>query len=118
MPKTREDLVNEAVANLGVALNDQPVPPEDYATVNDIVIPVFAQLALENNVDVVAYVEGDDIPDAVFLPMSWILAAAAGNKMGLSKDTKIEAEKLVAIQSLITITAATPTYETLAVDYF
>lgn len=110
MSKTRIELVNQALKNLGALAAGQTASADDFATVDGFVEPLFAQLAAENVVDVTDY---DAIDDAIFLPLAVLLADAAKDEFGGGAFDIVTAERRIR-----RATAAAPTYETLRANYF
>lgn len=117
-PKTRDELVEKALANLGVALIDQSTPAELSETVDALVDPFAEQLASEWGVDLIAHIAADEIPLEFFLPLGWLLAQTAGSEMGLVKDTKVDAMAAQSLATLLRIVASKPTGETQVAEYF
>lgn len=78
--KTRADLVDQALRNLGVLAAGQSPAQEDYNAVDDHIDAVFASLESREIVSV-----GDDsqIPVEWFTPLSIILADDAAIEFGL-----------------------------------
>lgn len=84
--KTRRDLVDQALKNLGVLASGQTPSAEDVARMDGYVDPVIEQLAERDIVEVDDLAE---IPAAWFLPLSYILAGAAAADFGQSNDPRV-----------------------------
>lgn len=98
--KTRRDLVNQALADLGIIAAGQDPATEDFDTVDDLVEATIAMLiARDLQVPEIDDVNADEIPLEVFLPLAVLLAHEAARKFGLvgvpgpqGLDQRLEAE--------------------------
>jgi hypothetical protein len=110
--RTRQELVEDALGNLGVVAVGQPIPAEDFATVDAHVDPLIKRLAAES---IVTVSDLNAIPLEWFAALSRLLANAAGPKYGspINRDARVLDE-----DELRRLTAADPTYETLVAEYF
>jgi hypothetical protein len=116
--RTRRDLVNAALANLGILAAGQNANAEDFEAVDNFVDPLVAWLEATDVIDI------DDI-DAI--PLEWfnalavILADQSALMFGLSGVPHPAGEPdpaLVAIDQLRLTTYGRPTYERLKQEYF
>lgn len=121
MPKTRLELITQALDNLGIIATGQTASSEDVNKMDGLVDPTLAELtALE------IYYVGDAgtsgppadgaIDDAAFLSIAAYLANAACAAFNLPADTKMQALALIAEKKLITLSAPARTKKTLSVD--
>lgn len=112
MTKTRADLVNQALANLGVLAAGQSPADEDFEAVDDHVDATLAQLSARGIVSV-----GDDnqIPIEWFNPLAVLLASEAGDQFGseLDQNAVLRAET-----KLREMTYGRPTGERVIEEYF
>lgn len=109
--KTRRELVNQALKNLGVLAAGQTASDEDYAAVDDFVDPVIASLGAGPSPIVIA--DDEAIDPEMFLPLALMLAAAASTEFG---GTNIDAA--AARAELRRVTRSGTTYETLRATYY
>lgn len=77
--KTREDLIARVLKNLGVLAAGEAPSDEDRAEIDDFIVPVCAKLFA----DEVAKIDGDQIADAVYLPLADIIAEKAMLPFGI-----------------------------------
>lgn len=112
--KTRRELVDQSLANLGVLASGQTPSAEDVARMDGYVNPVLEQLAER---DIVEVDDDDQIPSAWFLPLSYILSYAAAADFGQANDPRIvllgdRGEKLLheMLQTKATFNRAVPEY--------
>lgn len=120
MPKTRAELVNQALVNLGIIASGQSVSAEDVSKMDGIVDPAVALLAeLE-----IYYVQdageagpaNGAIEDAAYLPLADWLANQACSAFNLPADAKLQAKATLAEGALITLAAPKRTLRTLRID--
>ena len=116
--KTRNDLVNQALSNLGVLAAGQNPSPEDFQAVDDHVDQVVESL---NARDVIYIPDSDDIPPEWFGPLTVVLADDAASEFGLpgmpaspSNPNPVQSAE----DSLRLMTRGKPTGEVLEIDYF
>lgn len=77
--KTRDQLLERAGIGLGLMQPGEPLSTEDYATLDDLLDPILAQLAADR----IIYIQDDDaIELAVFLPLAAVLSNMAGPSFG------------------------------------
>lgn len=110
--KTSIEWKTEAFAIL-TGMDPNSTPSTDELSAFDVYVdPLLAQLEAD---EVVTIQNKEEIPNEYFLPLVRLLANVAGPRFGspMNEDAKKVDEKL-----LRTITAAKPTYEPLAVDYY
>ncbi len=118
MTKTRTQLVHRALRNLGVLAQGQTPSDEDYDSVNDLMDPLFAELASR---EIVTVPDPEHIDDDVFLALGHCLAGAARSEFGVlgtgeSQEIAALAEK--AERDLKVISSRGPTYKVSSIDYF
>lgn len=110
--KTRAQLIQRALKNIGIIEPGEAPSSEDYATVDDLIDPLIAQLAA----DQIAYIsDSDAIELEYYMPLARLLGNAAGPDFGSAIN---EQAKAIDEQILRRLTASKPTYETLKVSYF
>lgn len=85
--RTSRDLVNEALANLGVLAAGQPVDPEDYAYVNEKLDSILRKLAA---LEIVYVPDADNIPGAFFSDLADIVAGECATKFGSTPDDYVK----------------------------
>lgn len=112
LTKTRAQLTERALKSIGALEPGESPSAEDSATVDGLIDPLIAQLA----VDQIAYISDDEaIELALFLPLARLLANAAGPDFGSPVN---EEAKALDEQILRRLTATKPTGETLRAEYF
>jgi hypothetical protein len=89
LTRTRRNLVEQALMNLGVLASGQPAENEDVDRVNGLVDPTLAMLAA-SDIYYVAYDE--EIPIEAFLALAAVLANAAKASFGRAGDAALQAE--------------------------
>lgn len=122
--RTKADLTNEALGNLGALGLGQAANVEDVAYISDQVDPLLRMLAAME----ICYVpDPDSIPGEWLNPLSDILASECANRFGASADdfAKLQAKGLgvppgsgAGAMTLKQITRGRPTYEPLRTIYF
>ena len=118
LTRTRNDLVNEALANLGILAAGQNAAAEDFEAVDGKIDAMVAWLEAVNIVDVD---DIDAIPAEWFNPLAVLLADEAALMFGLSGVPHPQGEPdptIVAIDKLRLTTYGRPTYERLKQEYF
>lgn len=126
--RTQADLINEALANLGVLSAGQPTDPEDYNYVAEKLDAIMRKLA---GLEVVFIADTNNIPGAFFSDLADIVAGETATKFGVTgaaladlvnKGLGGEAGVPVgggsAARSLKQMQRARPTGEVLRVEYF
>lgn len=120
MSKTRADLIDRALFNLGILAKGQVRSDEDVQKMDDYVDPTVALLAsLQIYYVQDAGTEGPTdgaIEDEAFLPLADYLAMKAAVTFNLGDDAKLTALGLKAESDLRTIAAPARTLKTLRVD--
>lgn len=113
MAKGTPDIIADALDLLGRGPGvGQAVPAEDYATVQGFIKPLYDQLAADEIVEVA---DREDIPSAIYIPLTWLLANACAPKFDMPQDDAGRQAKEVLIMRLV---ASRPTYEVLKAKYF
>lgn len=110
--KTRADLVNQALANLGVLAAGQTADTEDYDSVDSHVDQMFASLEAR---DVATIDDENEIPAEWFPSLSTLLADDAAAEFGAQSNPAIVR---LAENTLREINRGKPTYMPLKPDYF
>lgn len=110
--KTRVQLIERALKSLGQLDPGEAPSPEDYATVDDLIDPLVAQLAAD---EVVYIQDTDTIELEYYLPLARLLANAAGPDFG--SPVNIEAKRMDEAE-LRRLTATKPTYQPTKAEYF
>jgi hypothetical protein len=77
------DLINEALANLGVLAAGQPTDPEDFAYVSEKLDSIFRKLAA---LEIVYVADANNIPSEWFSDLADIVAGECATKFGSSPD--------------------------------
>ena len=122
--RTRRDLVDAALANLGILAAGQTADAEDFEAVDDHVEPLLAWL---ENAEILDLDNVDEIPLEFFSPLSVLLADDAALEFGLTGIPGGQTQPAVAgvptpvqkaIDDIRLVTYARPTYERLKVEYF
>lgn len=120
MPKTRAELINQALVNLGIIAAGQSVSAEDVSKMDTIVDPAVSMLA---DLDIYYVQDAGSIgpsdgaiEDSAFLPLADYVANAACAAFNLPADTKLQALSQLAEGKLVTLAAPKRTLRTLRVD--
>jgi hypothetical protein len=120
MSKTRVDLINQALTNLGILAQGQSPEAENIAKMDAIVDPALSELA---GLDVYyaqdageAGPSGGAIEDSAFLSIADYLANRACSAFNLPADTKMQALSQIAEDKLRTLAAPSRTLRTLRTD--
>lgn len=121
MSKTRLDLVNQCLINLGVYIYGQSVAPEDLLKMDAFIDPAVAlleakQIYFVSDVGTAGPPDGGDIPDEAFLPLAKWIANEACSGFNLAADAKMQALATLAEADLITISAPKSTLQRLRQD--
>jgi hypothetical protein len=120
MSKTRVDLINQALTNLGIIAPGQSIEPENVAKMDAIVDPAMAELSALD----IYYAQdtgdlgpsGGAIDDGAFLSLADYLANRACAAFNLPADTKMQALSQIAEDRLRTLAAPSRTLRTLRTD--
>jgi hypothetical protein len=118
--KTRRELVNQALANLGILAVGQSVSDEDVSKMDVLVDPVCEKLSGLG----IYYVQdqgtigpsGGEVESTAFLPIADYLANAAAAAFNLPADAKLAALAQLAEQDLRTISRPPQIRQTLRID--
>lgn len=116
--RTRNDLVNQALANLGVLAAGQPASAEDFEAVDNMVEPMFAWLEATENITIDNI---DQIPPEWFNNLAVLLADDAALMFGLPGMPPSQSEPQPvrnALDNLKLVTYGRPTYEPQKTEYF
>lgn len=116
--KTRQQLVNRALAGLLKLPATQAANPEDYAAVNGYVDGLIEQLRIRRIVSVDNLAS---IPVEWFDPLAVLVASAAAPEFGIQYPEVTASNPnpvRTAEMTLRELTYALPTRETLQVEYF
>jgi hypothetical protein len=97
MPKTRAELVNRALSNLGALPAGQTANNEEYNQVDALVIPVVDSLSAR---DIYYVADATSIPDEAFVQLGHCLAWACAAEFGAQGDTALFTMKEQAEQEL------------------
>lgn len=81
--RTQADLINEALANLGVLSAGQPTDPEDYSYVQTKLDSIVRKLAA---LEIVSIPDTNGIPSAFFSDLADIVAGECAEKFGCTGD--------------------------------
>lgn len=81
--RTRQDLVTEALANIGVLAAGQPVDPEDYNYVDEKLDAIMRMLSA---LQVVTITDLNNIRGEFFSPLADIVAGECCTKFGSTSD--------------------------------
>lgn len=120
MSKTRDDLIKQALVNLGLIAEGQAFEAEMVQRMDKIIDPALAKLA---GLDIyyvsdqgVEGPEGGEIEDSAFLPIANYVAEAACPAFNLAADTKMQVMKEQAIGDLRTLAAPSRARRFLSLD--
>jgi hypothetical protein len=126
--RTSVELVNEALANLGVLSPGQPIDVEDFNYVNESLDAIFRKLAA---LEICYVADPAHIPGPWFSDLAYIVAGECAMKFGSNPDQyqtliahglggagNVPVGGGAAAQSLKQITRGRPTYEVLQAEYF
>lgn len=128
--RTQADLINEALANLGLLSAGQPTDPEDYNYVQEKLDAIMRDLAA---MEIVFIADVNNIPGAFFSRLADIVCGECAAKfgstgqdlsdkinrgMGGAAGTNIAVGAGTAARALKQMQRARPTGEVLRVEYF
>jgi hypothetical protein len=117
--RTRRDLVNAALVNLGILAAGQQPDAEDFEAVDDKFEPLIAWLEAAQIIDLDLTI--DAIPDEWFNPLAVLLADEAALEFGLPgmpAAPNSPSPVAIAIDKLRLAIYARPTYEVQKTEYF
>ena len=110
--KTRDQLIQRALKNLAIIEPGEPPSSEDYATVDDLVDPLLAQLATEQ----IVYVSDPEQIDLdIYVPLARLLANMAGPDFGSPVNIEAKQQDEDLLKRLV---ARQPSYEPQQGNYF
>jgi hypothetical protein len=115
VPKTREELVERALADLGALPVGQTRNDEEYESVDALVLPVTESLSAR---DIYYVSDLEAIQDEAFIALGRCLAWAAAPEFGLHQDAALAALGEQAERHLKIIQSEHPTYKTLEVMFY
>lgn len=105
MAKGTPDIIADALDLLGRGTGvGQAVPAEDYATIEGFIDPLYRQLAADGIVEVA---DRNNIPLAVYVPLTWLLANAAAPKFDMPQDDAKRMQTEIDIRRIATNRALT-----------
>lgn len=115
--RTRDQLVREALGELGIADANNPVEAEDFALVNDAIEPALQEFASIGLYEAGDY---DVIEDAAFNALAVLLALRVAGKFGVAGNelTSLERRAIGAEKRLRILNSSGPTYEVARGSYF
>lgn len=120
MSKTRSDLINQALVNLGIMVPGQSVDPESVQKMDAIVDPTVSELSglsIYTVLDPGALgPDGGEIDDSAFLSLADYLANRACSGFNLAADAKMQALAMIAEDKLRTLAAPTRAFRRLRID--
>lgn len=120
MPKTRAELINQSLTNLGIIAEGQSISAEDVQKMDRVVDPALSELG-----ELGIYVaqdagdlgpSGGEIEDSSYLSLAAYIANAACSAFNLPADQKLQALSILAEQKLITLSRPGRTRRTLSID--
>lgn len=120
MSKSRAELINQCLTNLGIIAAGQSIDPDLVLKMDGFIDPAVALLASLN----IYYVQDagtlgpsdGSIEDEAFLPLADWIANKACSGFNLPADTKMQTLAMIAEGTLRTIAAPARTLRTLRVD--
>jgi hypothetical protein len=115
MAKTRDDLVQRALKNLGVLPQGQVPNVQEYNAVNDLVDSTVEDLIGR---DVVYIDDVEAIDEKYFMPLALILASNCRAEFGLTDDPALPALAQKSERDLQQISRVVPTFKTLKVEAY
>lgn len=113
MTKTSATIIADALDLLGRGPGvGQAVPAEDYATMQGFIGPLYRQLSRKGVVTIGNY---EDLPEEIYIPLTWLLANAAAPKYDMPQSAEGQLEQEQEIRRIL---ASQPTYEVMRGEYF
>jgi hypothetical protein len=112
MTKTRAQLIDEALLELGARGSGQAAAPEDYQNIDGVVDAVMADLAER---DIYVWGDPDEIDDAAFVHLAKLLANEKARSFGLAPD---ETKRLMCEARLRQLKQVILSGQPQQVDYF
>lgn len=120
MSKSRAELINQSLTNLGIIAEGQSISAQDVQKMDTVVDPALSELA-----ELGIYLAqdagdlgptGGEIDDSAYLSLAAYIANAACSAFNLPADQKLQALALLAEQKLITLSRPGRTRRTLNID--
>lgn len=115
MIKSRRELIDMALSNLGVLAAGQQPETEDLQRVDAFVDAMLADLRVRDIIDIPS---GDEFDIGVFADLAVCLANTCRHAFGLSGNPELQAAAMAAEQKLLVKSAQKPTYSILRGTYF
>lgn len=113
MALTSANIIADALDLLGRGPGvGQAVPAEDYATVAGFIGPLYGQLSGKG---IVTIPDREDLPEAIYIPLTWLLANAAAPKFDMPQNADGQMEQEQEIRRIL---ETRPTYEVARGEYF
>jgi hypothetical protein len=119
--RTRNDLVNEALMNLGVLAAGQSPDAEDFAAVDGKYNALIARLETQDILDIDNSIAAGEIPAELFAPLAVLLADDSALEFGLPGVPPSQSNPqpvAAAIDQIRLITYGRPTYQPQRTEYF
>jgi hypothetical protein len=116
--KTRTDLINQALDDLGLIAAGQDPAPEDNTAMAAFIDPLLAELSAR---DLPQVDDPNQIPLEWFLPLAILLADQAASKFGLGgvPSTQANPDPVASAEKrLREVSYSRPTYEPQRTSYF
>lgn len=120
MSKTRAELINQCLTNLGIIASGQSIDADLVLKMDGFIDPAVALLAslsiyYVQDAGSAGPVDGS-IEDEAFLPLASWIANQACSGFNLPADTKMQALAMIAEDNLRTLAAPARTLRTLRID--
>lgn len=112
MAKTRVQVVNRALKNLGVLPQGQTANNEDFQSVNELVDGIVEGLIQR---DIYYLIDVDATPEEVYIPLGHILAWAAAPVFDMQDDVALAAFAEKAERDLQVMGSKRPDYQPLEI---
>lgn len=120
MSKTRAQLINQCLTNLGVIAEGQSITADLVSKMDTIIDPAISTLAHLR----IYYVQdagaigptGGEIEDSAYLPLADWIANRASSAFNLPADQKMQAVAMLAEATLITLAAPPRIFNRLRID--
>jgi hypothetical protein len=120
MSKTRTQLIQQSLTNLGIIAEGQSVSDQDVEKMDTVVDPAIAELS---DLDIYFVQDagsvgpsGGNIEDSAFLSLAAYIANAACSAFNLPADQKLQALSMLAEQKLITLSRPARSLRVLKID--
>lgn len=120
MSKTRAELINQCLTNLGVVAEGQSITADMVNKMDGIIDPAISELSALD----IYYAQdagevgpsNGEIEDSAFLSLAAYIANAACAAFNLPADQKMQALSMLAEQKLVTLGRPGSTHRTLQLD--